>query len=67
MVTKLGEMPLTSYRLPGVPAVADLIQQKLLVQPGIRGVLIERLGPMVWSITPEAPATCWKGSKRPDA
>ena len=53
MVMKVGEIPLIPYHLPGAPEVAALIQQKMLAQPGIRGVLIERLGPMVWSATPQ--------------
>ncbi|AOW14192.1 aldolase [Hydrogenophaga crassostreae] len=53
MVMKVGEIPLIPYHLPGAPAVARLIQQKMQTQTGIRGVLIERLGPMVWSATPQ--------------
>jgi 3-dehydro-4-phosphotetronate decarboxylase len=52
-VMKVGEVPLIPYHLPGAPEVAALIQQKMLARPGIRGVLIERLGPMVWSATPQ--------------
>jgi ribulose-5-phosphate 4-epimerase/fuculose-1-phosphate aldolase len=45
-VMKIGRVPLIPYALPGAPAVAEQVagwaQQ-------VRGVLLERLGPVVWS------------------
>jgi ribulose-5-phosphate 4-epimerase/fuculose-1-phosphate aldolase len=48
MVMKVGKIPLIPYHLPGAPEVSALIQTKIRSQPGVRGVLLERLGPIVW-------------------
>ena len=52
MVMKAGEIPLIPYCLPGAPDVAELVVAHLQVKPFIRGVLLERLGPMVWGKSP---------------
>lgn len=44
-VMKVGHIPLIAYRRPGDPAVAAEIS-KLATK--VRGVLLERLGPVVW-------------------
>ncbi|WP_050464598.1 3-oxo-tetronate 4-phosphate decarboxylase [Herbaspirillum autotrophicum] len=44
-VMKVGHIPLISYCRPGDPAVADQVS-KLATR--VRGVLLERLGPVVW-------------------
>lgn len=44
-VMKVGHIPLIPYRRPGDPLVAERVQQ-LAVR--VRGVLLERLGPVVW-------------------
>lgn len=44
-VMKVGHVPLISYRRPGDPQVAERIRA-LAAQ--VRGVLLERLGPVVW-------------------
>ncbi|MEX3846412.1 aldolase [Paraburkholderia sp. BR10882] len=44
-VMKVGHVPLIRYRRPGDPQVA---QQIASLADGVRGVLLERLGPVVW-------------------
>jgi len=44
-VMKVGHIPLISYRRPGDPVVAEKIRA---LANQVRGVLLERLGPMVW-------------------
>ena len=44
-VMKVGHIPLISYRRPGDPAVAEQVSQ---LASRVRGVLLERLGPVVW-------------------
>ncbi len=48
-VMKVGHVPLIRYRRPGDPAVADQVRA---VAGDVRGVLLERLGPVVWGVTP---------------
>lgn len=45
-VMKIGRVPLIPYALPGSPVVAE---QVAAVASDVRGVLLERLGPVVWS------------------
>lgn len=61
-VMKVGVIPQVAYARPGDPAVAAEVTARLRasLQKGnpIRGVLLERLGPVVWHRTPqEASAT----------
>lgn len=44
-VMKVGHVPLIAYRRPGDPAVAEQVRE---VAASVRGVLLERLGPVVW-------------------
>ena len=44
-VMKVGHIPLISYRRPGDPQVAEQVKQ---LATKVRGVLLERLGPVVW-------------------
>lgn len=44
-VMKVGRIPLIPYRRPGDPQVAQQVQ---LLAAAVRGVLLERLGPVVW-------------------
>jgi ribulose-5-phosphate 4-epimerase/fuculose-1-phosphate aldolase len=44
-VMKVGHIPLVRYRRPGDPDVADEVA---LLADRVRGVLLERLGPVVW-------------------
>jgi 3-dehydro-4-phosphotetronate decarboxylase len=44
-VMKVGHVPLISYRRPGDPAVAEEVAA---LASRVRGVLLERLGPVVW-------------------
>src|SRR5690349_1878856 len=44
-VMKVGHIPLIRYRRPGDPQVA---QQIAALAESVRGVLLERLGPVVW-------------------
>ncbi len=48
-VMKVGHVPLIRYRRPGDPAVADRVRA---LAHQVRGVLLERLGPVVWGATP---------------
>ncbi len=54
MVMKVGEIPLIPYHLPGAPEVAGLIQARVRTRPALRGVLLEKLGPVVWARTPQS-------------
>jgi ribulose-5-phosphate 4-epimerase/fuculose-1-phosphate aldolase len=42
---KVGHVPLVRYRKPGDPAVAEEVAA---LASKVRGVLLERLGPVVW-------------------
>lgn len=44
-VMKVGHIPLIPYRRPGDPLVAERVTQ---LAAKVRGVLLERLGPVVW-------------------
>jgi ribulose-5-phosphate 4-epimerase/fuculose-1-phosphate aldolase len=44
-VMKVGHVPLVRYRKPGDPAVAEEVAA---LASKVRGVLLERLGPVVW-------------------
>jgi len=44
-VMKVGHIPLIPYRRPGDPWVAEQVKQ---MAGKVRGVLLERLGPVVW-------------------
>ncbi len=56
-VMKVGHVPLIAYARPGDPAVADAVAERIdrFAARGtpIRGVLLERLGPVVWHAGPE--------------
>ncbi|CAG2154797.1 class II aldolase/adducin family protein [Cupriavidus numazuensis] len=61
-VMKVGHVPLIPYHRPGDPRAADLVARAILghqAQGGrLRGVMMDRLGPNVWGMTPaEAMAT----------
>ena len=47
-VMKIGRVPLIAYAVPGAPSVAE---QVALLADQVRGVLLERLGPVVWGPT----------------
>ncbi len=55
-VMKVGRVPLIGYHRPGDPLVAELVAAQIAAATGrgqpIRGVLLERLGPVVWHATP---------------
>lgn len=44
-VMKVGHIPLISYRRPGSPETAAIVAQ---LATKVRGVMLERLGPVVW-------------------
>ncbi|WP_347558155.1 aldolase [Robbsia sp. KACC 23696] len=44
-VMKVGHIPLIRYRRPGAPEVAE---QVALLANQVRGVMLERLGPVIW-------------------
>jgi ribulose-5-phosphate 4-epimerase/fuculose-1-phosphate aldolase len=44
-VMKVGHIPLVPYHRPGDPRVAALVRD---LAPTVRGVMLERLGPVVW-------------------
>lgn len=44
-VMKVGPIPLINYERPGSPRVAD---QVALLANSVRGVMLERLGPVIW-------------------
>jgi 3-dehydro-4-phosphotetronate decarboxylase len=55
-VMKVGRVPLVAYHRPGDPRVAELVAAQMAAadargQP-IRGVLLDRLGPVVWHASP---------------
>lgn len=45
-VMKVGHVPLISYHRPGDPAAAERV--RLAAAAGVRAVLLDRLGPVVW-------------------
>lgn len=45
-VMKVGRVPLIAYARPGAPSVAE---QVAALASEVRGVLLERLGPVVWA------------------
>ncbi|HRF11948.1 MAG: aldolase [Candidatus Accumulibacter phosphatis] len=45
-VMKVGHVPLIPYHRPGDPAAAEKV--RLAAARGVRAVLLERLGPVVW-------------------
>lgn len=45
-VMKIGRVPLIAYARPGAPTVAE---QVAAIAGEVRGVLLERLGPVVWA------------------
>ena len=45
-VMKIGRVPLIAYARPGAPSVAE---QVAALASQVRGVLLERLGPVVWA------------------
>jgi ribulose-5-phosphate 4-epimerase/fuculose-1-phosphate aldolase len=47
-VMKVGHIPLIRYQRPGDPKVAEQVQA---LANSVRGVLLERLGPVVWEST----------------
>jgi len=55
-VMKVGHIPLVAYQRPGAPGVAtevsQLIQQSTTLHAPIRGVMLDRLGPVVWHQSP---------------
>ncbi|KAG0163300.1 hypothetical protein DFQ30_000377 [Apophysomyces sp. BC1015] len=53
-VMKVGRIPLIPYHRPGAPAVAERVAQ---LAPHVRGVLLERLGPVVWG--PSVSQAAW--------
>ena len=57
-VMKVGHVPLVAYRRPGDPEVARMVAALIVAAQRrgapIRGVLLERLGPVVWHETPAA-------------
>ena len=57
-VMKVGHVPVIAYHRPGAPAVADAvahaIEAHVQAGNGIRAVMLERLGPIVWHDTPAA-------------
>jgi len=44
-VMKVGHIPLISYQRPGAPEVAE---QVAALANSVRGVMLERLGPVIW-------------------
>ena len=44
-VMKVGHIPLIGYQRPGSPNVAEQVAQ---LANSVRGVMLERLGPVVW-------------------
>lgn len=47
-VMKVGRIPLISYRRPGAPEVAEQVAE---LACKVRGVMLERLGPVIWGPT----------------
>lgn len=61
-VMKVGRVPLVPYQRPGAPAVAQEVAQHIAQYAAkgrqLRAVMLDRLGPNVWHLTPsEAMAT----------
>jgi ribulose-5-phosphate 4-epimerase/fuculose-1-phosphate aldolase len=61
-VMKVGRVPLVHYQRPGDPVVADRVAEYIAAATRrgatLRGVLLERLGPLVWHASPaQASAT----------
>lgn len=50
-VMKVGRIPLISYRRPGHPEVAE---QVAALAAEVRGVMLERLGPVIWGASVSA-------------
>jgi ribulose-5-phosphate 4-epimerase/fuculose-1-phosphate aldolase len=44
-VMKVGRVPLLAYRRPGSPEIAEYLAG---VATSVRGVMLDRLGPMIW-------------------
>jgi hypothetical protein len=61
-VMKVGHIPLIRYARPGAPEVAEQVA-KIATQ--VRGVLLERLGPVVWESSVSRPPSPWKSWKKP--
>lgn len=55
-VMKVGHVPLIAYQRPGAPGVAtevaSRIAQSIAAHTPIRGVMLDRLGPVVWHASP---------------
>ena len=55
-VMKVGHVPLIAYQRPGASSVANevtaRIAQSIAAHAPIRGVMLERLGPVVWHTSP---------------
>lgn len=55
-VMKVGHVPLVAYQRPGAPGVAtqvaQLIQDHAARATPLRGVMLDRLGPVVWHQSP---------------
>lgn len=55
-VMKVGRVPLIPYHRPGDPAVGDLVAARIAEARSagrtLRAVMLERLGPNVWHVTP---------------
>lgn len=51
-VMKVGQIPLVNYARPGAPEVAAqvsaLIKESIVLHQPIQGVMLDRLGPVVW-------------------
>lgn len=60
-VMKVGHVPLIAYQRPGAPDVAtevtSRIAQSTAAHTPIRGVMLERLGPVVWHASPAEAST----------
>ena len=58
VVMKVGRVPLVPYHRPGAPEVADLVTAAIADARAagrtLRGVLLDRLGPVVWHESPAA-------------
>jgi ribulose-5-phosphate 4-epimerase/fuculose-1-phosphate aldolase len=51
-VMKVGHVPLIPYHRPGDPAAAELVAMRIAAMPGLRAVMLDRLGPNVWGASP---------------
>ena len=55
-VMKVGHVPLIAYHHPGDPKVGELVARRIALMrtqgTPIRAVMLDRLGPNVWSTTP---------------